>query len=419
VKRLRATVAVRGALVATCDAGPSDAGLLPGGAVAIDDRLVAWVGRDADLASAVDLAGAEVVDAGGRLVTPGLVDSHTHLVFAGDRSGELALRARGLDYLAIAAAGGGILSTVRATRAASREELVAGALARARRLLAEGVTTVEVKSGYGLSLEHELRLLEVVDDVRHALWSSVRVVPTLLAAHAVPPEGDRGRWVDRIATELVPEVARRGLAASCDAFVERGAYGLDEARRVLEAGARHGLVPRLHADQLSAGGGARLAAELGCASADHLEHVDDEGIAALARAGTVAGLLPTATLWLGLDRWAPARRLLEAGVPLALATNANPGSAPSESASLALGLACARLGLTPAEALVAFTAGGARSLRLGDVGRIAPGLEADLVVWGCRTVEHLAGHPGVPHARRVLRRGRTVWEAPPGAADCP
>jgi imidazolonepropionase len=260
----------------------------------------------------------------------------------------------------------------------------------------------------------------VIQRLAHALWAELTVVPTLLL-HAVPPErsAERERFVSDVCERLVPAAAAEKLAAHLDAFAEEGAFTVAEARRILEAGRRSGMTLHLHADQLTPSGGARLAAELGCASADHLEHVDDEGIAALARAGTVAGLLPTATLWLGLDRWAPARRLLEAGVPLALATNANPGSAPSESASLALGLACARLGLTPAEALVAFTAGGARSLRLGDVGRIAPGLEADLVVWGCRTVEHLAGHPGVPHARRVLRRGRTVWEAPPGAADCP
>ena len=431
--RPHATLVVRNALVATCDAGPSDAGpsdagLVPCGAVAVEDRLVAWVGPDAALAGAVDLEHAEVIDAGGRLVTPGLVDSHTHLVFAGDRSGELAQRARGLDYGAIARAGGGIASTVRATRAASREELLASAIGRARRLLAEGITTCEVKSGYGLSVEHELRLLEVIDELRHALFAELTIVPTLLAAHAVPPEGDRARWLAQIAGELVPEVARRRLAAFCDAFCEEVAFTRRECRDVLEAGLAHGLVPRLHADQLTGpdhpgappGGGARLAAELGCASADHLEHVSDDGIAALAAAGVVAGMLPATTLWLGQDRWAPARRLLGGGVPLALATNLNPGSAPTASASLTFGLACARLGLSPEEALVAFTAGGARSLRLGDRGRLATGCEADLVVWGCHDVAHLCGHPAAPHALRVVKRGRSVWEAPPGAAfDCP
>jgi imidazolonepropionase len=417
--RPRASLVIRDALVATCDAGPSDAGLVPRGAVAVDGRLVAWVGPDARLEESVDLAGAATVDAGGRLVTPGLVDSHTHLVFAGERADELALRAAGQDYRAIARAGGGIASTVRATRAAPRERLLASALARARRLLAEGVTTVEVKSGYGLSLEHELRLLEIADELRHALWAEVTVVPTLLAAHAAPPEGDRERWLRQIEGELVPEVARRRLAWGCDAFAEEGAFTVAECRRVLAAGAAHGLAARLHADQLTASGGAALAAELGCASADHLEHVDPPGIEALARAGVVAGLLPTSTLWLGGDRWAPARRLLDAGVRLALATNANPGSAPSESASLALGLACARLALTPAEALVAFTAGGAAALRRDDVGRLAPGLAADAVVWGCRSVEHLCGHPATRHALRVVKRGRVAWEAPPGAAaDC-
>jgi imidazolonepropionase len=418
--RPRATLALRNAVVATCDGGPSDAGIVAAGAVAVEDRHVAWVGPDAGLAEAVDLEHAEVIDAGGRLVTPGLVDSHTHLVFAGDRSDELALRARGLDYRGIARAGGGIASTVRATRAASSEELLASALPRARRLLAEGITTVEVKSGYGLSVEHELRLLEAVDDLRHALFAELTIVPTLLAAHAVPPDGDRARWLAQIAGELIPEVARRKLAASCDAFCEEGAFTKGECRAVLETGLAHGLVPRLHADQLTSGGGAALAAELGCASADHLEHVDAHGISALAAAGVVAGLLPTATLWLGQDRWAPGRQLLDAGVPVALATNLNPGSAPTESASLALGLACTRNGLSPDEALVAFTAGGARSLRLTDRGRLARGCEADLVLWGCCTVAHLCGHPAWPHALRVVKRGRTVWEAPPGAvADCP
>ena len=375
--RPKATLAVRNAVVATCDRGPSDAGLLPGGAVAVDDRRVAWVGRDRDLEAAVDLEGARILDADGRLVTPGLVDSHTHLVFAGERAGEFALRCSGKSYLDVALAGGGIAVTTRSTQAASDRALFEGAVARARRLLAQGVTTVEVKSGYGLSPDGELRMLRIVHELSHALWAEQTVVPTLLV-HGMPPE----RADDRVA------------------FV----------REVCEE-----LVPRLHADQLTSGGGAQLAAETGCASADHLEEIDDAGIEALARAGVVAGLLPLSTLFLGSERYAPARRLLAAGATRALASNQKPRSAMSENV---LSLACLKLRLSPAEALVASTAGGARSLRRSDLGRLSPGCEADLVLWGCSSVEHLAWHMAVNHALAVVKRGRVVHEARGAAVDC-
>jgi imidazolonepropionase len=418
--RPRATLAIRKAVVATCDRGPSDPGLVPDGAVAIDDRRVSWVGPGAELTRAVDLEGAVLIDARGGLVTPGLVDSHTHLLFAGDRSNEFAARCAGHTYLEIARAGGGIEATARATMAASDQALLTGALARARRLLAQGVTTVEVKSGYGLLPAAELRLLRIAQELAHALWRELSVVPTLLA-HALPPEraGDRDGLVRELAEELVPAAARERLAGACDVFAEEGAFTIDEARRILSSALSRGLLARIHADQLTAGGGARLAAELGCASADHLEAVDEGGVAALARAGVVAGLVPLATLCLGQHRWAPARRLLEAGVPVALATNLNPGSAMSENVGLTLSLACLKLALTPAEALVAFTAGGARALRLPDAGRIAPGAQADLVLWGARTTEHLAWHMGMNHALLVVKRGRVVHRAGPGeAVDC-
>jgi imidazolonepropionase len=419
-KRPQATLVVRNATVATCDRGPSDAGLVPGGAVAVADRLVAWVGRDRDLAAAVDLDGARSLDAAGALVTPGLVDSHTHLVFAGERAGEFALRCAGKSYLDVAFSGGGISATTRATRAASSEDLRRSAERRALRLLAQGVTTIEVKSGYGLSVEEELRSLRVIEALARGLWTRVTIVPTLLA-HAVPPEraGDRDAWVRELCEVLVPAAAAEKLATSVDAFAEAGAFTIDEARRILEAGRRAGLATRLHADQLTAGGGARLAADLGCASADHLEEIDDAGIEALARAGVVAGLLPLSTLFLGSDRYAPGRRLLDAGAPVALATNLNPGSAMSENAGLILSLGCLKLGMSPAEALVAMTVGGARSLRRPDLGRIAPGAEADLVVWGCGSLEHLAWHMAVNHALVVVKRGRVVHEATAEAAvDC-
>jgi imidazolonepropionase len=416
----RATLVFRHALVATCDQGSSDAGLLADGAVVISDRLIGWVGPDARLADEVELEGAEIVDAGGRLVTPGLVDAHTHLVFAGDRGDELARRAAGASYEEIARAGGGIAATVRATAEASDEALLAAASVRARRLLAEGVTTVEVKSGYGLAPAAELRLLRVIGSLSHAMWAEMTVVPTLLV-HGVPPEraGERERFLAEVCGDLVPAAAAEGLAVFCDAFADEGALTNDEARRVLEAGTHHRLAPRLHADQLGPRGGAQLAAELGCASADHLEHVDEDGIAALSHAGVVAGLLPLSTLFLRRPSYAPARRLLAAGVPVALATNVNPGSAMSESAGLTLSLACTALSMSPAEALVAFTVGGARALRRPGVGRLARGCEADVVLWGCRALDHLPWHMGVPHALRVVKRGRIVHRAePPAVADC-
>jgi imidazolonepropionase len=418
--RPAATLVVRNAVLATCDRGPSDAGLLPGGAVAIADRHVAWVGRDRDLEAAVDVGRARVLDAGGALVTPGLVDSHTHLVFAGERAGEFALRVTGRTYLQVALSGGGIAATTRATNAASDERLLEDATARARRLLHQGVTTIEVKSGYGLTVAAELRLLRVIQRLARALFGQVTIVPTVLL-HAVPPDsgGDRAAFLSELCGALLPEVARERLADFCDVFVEEGAFNVDEARRILEAARGHGLVPRLHVDQLTSGGGARLAAELGAASADHLEEVDEAGVAALARAGVVAGLLPLSTLFLGGERYAPARRLLDAGVPVALATNLNPGSAMSENVGLSLSLACLKLRLSPAEALVAFTAGGARALRRPDLGRLAAGAEADLVVWGCSSAEHLTWHMAVNHARAVVKRGRVVHEAPREAAvDC-
>jgi imidazolonepropionase len=414
------TLVLRNAAVATCDRGASDAGLIPGGAVAIEDRRIAWVGRDRDLEAAVDLGGARVIDAQGGLVTPGLVDSHTHLVFAGERAGEFALRCSGRSYLQTALSGGGIAVTTHETVAASDEALFEGAAARARRLLAQGVTTIEVKSGYGLTPAAELRLLRLIHDLAHSLFAEVTIVPTLLL-HAVPPEraGDREGFVREVCESLVPQVARERLAVACDVFAEEGALTIEEARRILQTAKAHRLTPRLHADQLTPGGGARLAGELGCASADHLEEIDDAGIAALAKAGVVAGLLPLSTLFLGSERWAPARRLLDAGVALALATNLNPGSAMSENVGLALSLACLKLRLSPAEALVAFTAGGARALRRTDLGRIARGAEADLVLWGCGSPEHLAWHMAVNHALVVVKRGRIVHEASPGSAvDC-
>jgi len=416
-------LAVRRATLATCDRGPSDAGLLPDHALVVEDGEIAWIGPDAEVEGRFELGETLQVDARGRLVSPGLVDSHTHIVFgdAGERAEEFAALAAGRSYEEIARAGGGILATARATRAAPDGALVWGANARARRLLSQGVTTVEVKSGYGLSVEEELRMLRVIRELARTLAGEMTVIPTLLPLHALPPEhaADREGWIRAVIEELLPAAAAERLAVACDAFVSPTAFTVDEARRVLQAARERGLVPRLHADQLSDDRAAALAAELGAASADHLEHVGPDGIAALARAGVVAGLLPLSTLVARQRPFAPGRRLLDAGVPVALSTNVNPGTAMSENVALTLSLACLENGLTPDEALVAATAGGARALRLGDVGRLAPGMAADLVLWGARTPAHLCWHVGVSHALLVVRGGRVVHQAESwAAADC-
>jgi len=417
--RFPATLAVRRALVATCDRGPGDPGLLPDAAIAVDDRLIGWIGPDAELEEHADLSEARQIDARGRLVTPGLVDAHTHLLF-GDAGGPA------LDFAARCAGrpdrpGGGDEAIAAATRGATGEALLAAALDRTRRLLTHGATTVEVKSGLGVSVAEELRLLRTIHELARAAWGEVTVVPTLHLARPLPPDAPGGREasVRAVAEELVPAAAAERIAACCDVAVGDGAFSAPEARRILEAARAHGLLPRLHADRLAPGGGAELAAELGCASADHLEHVSPAGVEALARAGTAAVLLPLSTLAQRGRRYAPGRSLLDAGAPVALASDVDPAGAVSENASLVLSLACLELGLTPAEALVAYTAGGARALRLSDAGRLAPGLEADLVVWGCRSVEHLAWHAGVSHALMVVKRGRPVHQAQAWtAADC-
>ncbi|HZA14697.1 MAG TPA: imidazolonepropionase [Myxococcaceae bacterium] len=399
--------------IVTCAGDPGSSGeeplrIVERGAIGILGERIEYVGPESGLPRDALALGTEVLDAAGGVVTPGLIDPHTHLVFAGDRAGEFELRARGATYLEIAAAGGGIAATVAATRACSEDELLALARPRLQRLLERGVTTAEVKSGYGLSVEDELKQLRVVR--RLGREQPVELVPTLLCAHAVPEEfrSARERYVSLCIQEIIPAVAAEGLARFCDAFCEAGAFTRDEARAILQAGRDQGLRPRVHADQLTPMGGAELAAELGAASADHLEHVSDAGIDALARAGVSAVLVPTSTMFLRAERYAPGRRLRDAGVNVALATNLNPGSSMTESVSLVMGLACLFNGLTPAEAMWAMTRGAAHLLGLEEHGRLSPGDPADLVVFGCSSWKHLPYHLAVNHARTVVKRGRIV-----------
>lgn len=354
--------------------------------------------------------------AGGTLV-PGFVDAHTHLPWAGTREDEFALRLAGTSYEEIAARGGGILSTVRATREAAEPLLVAKVRSRLDQMLMHGTTTAEAKSGYGLALAPELKQLRAI--AAAAANHPVRVVPTLLAAHEVPPEHreDRGRYIDSVCQEIIPAVAEANLARFCDVFCEHGVFTVEESRRILLAGRQHGLLPRLHADEFVDSGAAALAAELGAFSADHLMAVSDDGIAALAGSGVVATLLPGTSFFLLKDVWAPARRLVTEGVPVALATDCNPGSCYCESLPFVLALAVFRLRLSVEEALVAVTLNAAASLGLADeIGSIEVGKRADLVLLAAPNLLHLAYHLGVNPVAAVVKDGVLVHRALAGPA---
>ena len=351
---------------------------------------IRWVGPAALLPTEYRRVAAE--DAGGRIVVPGLVDCHTHLAFGGWRAEEFEQKIRGVGYLEIAKAGGGIVSTVAKTRSASTGELVARCREHLAAMLALGVTSVEAKSGYGLNLTQELRLLEVYREV--ALTTRQRLVPTLLAAHTVPPEfrGRADAYVDLVCDEIIPAAARAGTARFCDVFVEDTAFSIAQGRRVLETGKRHGLVPKIHADQITWTGGAELAAEVGAASADHLERISPAGIAALARAGVVAVTLPLASLYLNQPP-VRARALIDAGVAVAVATDFNPGSAPSYHLPLAMMLACTLQRMTPAEVLKAVTVYAARAIGLeSEAGSLEPGKRADFAIIDADSVDQWIYH---------------------------
>jgi imidazolonepropionase len=385
-------------------------GAAGGGAVGIEGERIAWVGPEADLPAEAVTAHRQW-SADGRLVTPGLVDCHTHLVFGGDRSDEWERRLAGASYEELAAAGGGIRATVAATRAASDDELLAGAVRRAAALARGGVTTVEVKSGYGLDLDTELRLRRVA--LRVADHVPVTVVTTYLGAHAVPPEfdGDADSYVRFVCDEALPAIAAAGLADAVDAFCESIAFGTDQVERVLATATRLGLPVKLHADQLSDGGGAALAARHGALSADHLEHASTEGIVALAAAGTVAVLLPGAAYVLREDAVPPVDALRRAGTPMAVATDCNPGTSPLLSLPLAMHLACTRFGLTVAEAWSGATAHAARALGLGgEVGALTTGARADLVVWDAERPAEALCWVGADRPYAVVHGGRFVTD---------
>jgi imidazolonepropionase len=384
-------------------------GVIADGAVVVDDGRIEWLGRDAELPPLPP--GAVQLDATGKVVLPGLIDSHTHLIFAGDRAAEFEERLRGASYQEIAARGGGIMSTVRTVRQQSREELKELARPRLERMLRFGVTTVEVKSGYGLSPGDERKCLEAVAELNAE--GPVELAPTFLGAHAVPAEyrERREEYVRLVTDEMLPEVVRCGLAECCDVFCETGVFGLEESERILRRARELGLRLKVHADELTPLGGAELAARLGALSADHLLCVSGAGIDALAASGTVATLLPGTAFFLGLP-YAPARRLIERGAAVALASDCNPGTCPTENLPLVGAMACTQMGMLPGEVVTALTLNAAAALGRSDrVGSLAVGKQADLAVFAVPDYRQIFYHFGINHVWRVLKRGRVVYAA--------
>jgi imidazolonepropionase len=378
-------------------------------ALVIRDSKFDWIGPSADLPPVPPET--EVIDAAGKTVLPGLVDSHTHLIFAGARADEWEQRLRGLSYQEIAARGGGINATVRCVRRASKSDLKELARPRLRRQLGFGVTTVEVKSGYGLTLADELKCLEAVAELNAE--GPLELVATFLGAHAVPPEyqSDRGGYLRLLLDTMLPEIARGRLAEFCDVFCETGVFGLDESLAVLTCARDLGLRLKLHADELTPLGGSELAARLGAVSADHLLCITEAGIDALAGSDTVATLLPGTAFFLGVP-YAPARRLIDRGLAVALASDCNPGTCPTENLPLVGAMACAAMNMLPAEAVTALTLNAAAALGRADrIGSVEIGKQADLVICDVPDYRHLFYHFGVNHVWRVIKRGRVVFAA--------
>lgn len=387
--------------------GADEGHVRDGAAVAVVDGRVAAVGPEPELARRY--GDAERVDCGGGVLTPGLVDSHSHAVFGRWRADEYALRCAGVPYMEIARRGGGINASVEDLRRRSEDELVELTRPRLLDALRHGTTTLEVKSGYGLATEHELKMLRVIRRLNEE--GPLELVPTFLGAHEFPPEyrGRRPAYVDCVVEEMIPAVAAERLAVFCDVFMEPGVFDAGQTRRILEAGREHGLVPKLHADELEGAGGAELAVEVGAASADHLGAVSGSGIRALAASDTVATLLPGTLFFLGRTTYAPARRLLEAGATVALASDFNPGSSTNPNLQLVLTIACSQMGMAPLEALHAVTRGGARALRLDDGrGTLREGAPADLLVWRAGAVAELGYRYGVNLVRGVWKAGERV-----------
>ncbi len=392
-------------------AGQPDIHAISDAALVWADEKICWVGKEPELPSAYrQLAAGQQHDAQGGFVVPGLIDCHTHLAFGGWRADEFASRCRGTSYLEIARAGGGIASTVAQTREATEDELIEKSSKFLGQMIKLGVTTVECKTGYGLSAIEELKLLRVYQRLQST--TPVQLVPTLLAAHVIPPEyrHDRRAYVELICGEIIPEAAEQQLARFCDVFVEESAFTIEEARQILICGIDHGLKPKLHVDQLSAGGGAQLAAELGAISADHLECIDAAGVQSLAGSETVAVTLPLASLYLSQSPL-NARPLIDAGVAVAVATDFNPGSAPSYNLPLAMTLACVMNRMMPEESLFGATHNAARAIGLDDeVGSLAAEMRADFVVLDAPSINQFVYHYRCENVLSTYIAGKCVFQ---------
>jgi len=394
--------------------GESGLGIIRNGALAVKNGKISWIGKTNELSKSWVLkrSGKEI-DARGKVVMPGLIDSHTHIIFAGSRENEFEQRLQGLSYLEIAERGGGILSTVEATRKASFEELFLLGKKRLNRTLSRGVTTIEAKSGYGLSLKDELKILKVMRELDED--HPVDIVPTFLGAHTVPKEfkNNRKGYVDLLTEEMIPRIAERKLAEFCDVFCEEKAFNLEESKKILETGKRYGLKPKIHADQLSSGGGAELAAEVGAYSADHLEYVSLNGIERMAEKGVTAILLPGASFFLSMKKLPPAREMIEKGVTIALATDLNPGSSMTESLPLIMTMGCTMFRMLPREVIQSTTIHAAKSMgRESDIGSLEVGKQADITIFDIPNYRYLPYHFGVDHVDIVIKKGRLVYRRP-------
>lgn len=387
-----------------------EAGIIKDGSIAVSNGRIIAVGGHDEVLAQIELSDeAMVIDAHGMTVLPGFIDAHTHLVYAGSREHELAWKISGIAYLEILERGGGILNTVGKTRAASNEELLKQAYRRANQMLAFGTTTVEAKSGYGLTTFDELRSLEILGELNRA--HPLDIIPTFMGAHAYPPEykGCKDKFVNLICEEMLPAVAEQGVARFCDVFCEEGVFDVDSSREILKRGMGLGLKGKIHADELAASGGSRLAAELKTVSADHLLEIDKDGMRGLAANGVVGVLLPATSFNLAHHKYAPARKMLGHGMALALATDANPGSAPNESMQFVLTLACLYLKMSPAEALVAATINSAHAIGMADrVGSLEVGKSADILIMNSPNHEYLPYHFGGNHVAKVIKNGKVV-----------
>ena len=388
-------------------------GVVRDGAILVRDGEIIAVGPSSQIERLKESKKAEKMDVGGRVVLPGFVDAHTHLIHAASRAEEYELKIRGVGYEELARKGGGILNSVKKLRAATAEELKKRARGFLEQFAGYGTTTLEAKSGYGLDLTSELRILSLHKELDAE--QPLEIVSTFLGAHVVPAEyrgksGGTRQYLELLTAQLIPDVAENGLAEYCDVFCERGAFSLSESRNVLEAGKSRGLTPRLHAEQLSNTGATRMGIALGAASCDHLEYLKPADIRALGKSDTVATLLPGCDFHLGLERYAPARELIDAGAILALATDFNPGTSPTLSMPMILSLACSRLRMTPAEAVTAATLNAAHSLgRAGKIGSIERGKQADLAVFEVADYREIPYYFGVDTCWMTMKRGEIVW----------